>query len=293
MRVVRSRDIKIMALYALLGGSQLLLPGCFELGQPDESSHPTPAEPAEESFTLCLEAVDYLQACGANVTLAFLESCHDAVADEVLNTACGELGDAVTVDVEHGESGSSTVVGSGPLPGMKGLPGWLLCSLGFNFACPQPACIPEVGIAPPSADEPCSEWLRFDGCALCEYYRCREARSQCGEDGYLLGYVGKYCDRFATVAEDKVSDAAGMWLEDVRECLVEELEDLTDDSTSCQEIEAVGIASHSTCYVQAGFCSLGLLDWFQIVHTIDPGDIPLQQVLVTGHACLKSWFGFL
>ena len=54
----------------------------------------------------------------------------------------------------------------------------------------------------------------------------------------------------------------------------------------------MGIASHAACYVQAGFCDLSITDWFAIVHTIDPGDIPFKQIMSTGHMCLQDWFSF-
>ncbi len=70
-----------------------------------------------------------------------------------------------------------------------------------------------------------------------------------------------------------------------------ELEYGTDASSSCEEIEQIGIDSHATCYVDNGFCSLGVGAWFAIVHTIDPFDVPFKQILATGNACIKRWFG--
>ena len=80
-------------------------------------------------------------------------------------------------------------------------------------------------------------------------------------------------------------------MEDVRRCLVEELDAYTDQTDSCETIAEVGVNSHSACYVQAGFCQLSFTDWFAIIHTIDAFDIPFQQILATGHSCLGEWFG--
>lgn len=117
-------------------------------------------------------------------------------------------------------------------------------------------------------------------------------RALCGADAYLKGFVSRYCDRFATVTEPRVSQRAVQWLKGVRQCLVSELEWETDDQPTCAEIERIGIDSHATCYVENGFCELGIGDWFAIVHTIDPFDIPFRQVIVTGNSCLRTWFGF-
>ena len=60
------------------------------------------------------------------------------------------------------------------------------------------------------------EWARYDGCQACNYYRCREQVAQCGEEGYLLGYVGRYCDRFSTVTEPVLSPRGAEWMKKVR-----------------------------------------------------------------------------
>ena len=64
----------------------------------------------------------------------------------------------------------------------------------------------------------------------------------------------------------------------------------SDDSTSCEDIYSEGVESHTTCYVESGFCELSLADWFLIVHTIDPFDVPFRQVITTGNACVRRWF---
>ena len=119
-----------------------------------------------------------------------------------------------------------------------------------------------------------------------------EGESNCGSDGYLVGYVGKYCERFSTITEKRLSPAGARWMSDVRACLIETLHQWTDSTDSCETIERVGVDSHSGCYLQAGFCSLPLTDWFAIVHTIDAFDIPLRQIFATGHGCIRQWFRF-
>ena len=259
---------------------------------PVETTTPSTQAPATVSASPCTAAEAYLQACGAEPSSAFQAQCTDDLAEALLDTGCGELADALAAEgfiapTPQPSSGAPTVA---PVANPSWPGSWLACSLGFNFACPMPACELEAGIEPPSDDEPCIEWLRYEGCGACEYYRCRDKESQCGDDGYLLGYVGTYCDRFSRVTEPKASPEAAAWLEEVRACLVTTLENATDETSSCEEIEQIGIDSHAACYVQAGFCDLSLGDWFQVVHTIDPGDVPFQQILATGQLCLQSWF---
>ncbi len=259
---------------------------------PSESMVAPSADESALSIAPCTAAASYLEACGGTASSAFEAQCTDELAQALLNMGCGELAEALE---QEGLIPPAAQTPSAPptlAPGYT--PNWpgssLACALGFSFACPVPECTLDEGIEAPTEGDACIEWMRFKGCGACEYYRCREAQSQCGEDGYLQAYVGPYCDRFSRVTEAKASPAAAAWLEEVRACLITTLDNATDETSSCEEIETIGIASHATCYVQSGFCELGLSGWFHIVHTIDPGDVPFQQILATGQLCLQSWF---
>ena len=138
----------------------------------------------------------------------------------------------------------------------------------------------------------CIDYLNASDCRSCDYYRCKEKKHKCGKKGYLIGYVGKYCDRFSNITIPKTSKKAQAWLRKVRECLINEFERSTDLSMTCKEIYKIGTDSHANCYVDNGFCDLSLKDWFDIVHTIDPGDIPFRQMMITGNKCIKDWFRF-
>ena len=256
---------------SLLAFVALVLGGCAEL---------TPVAQHET----CQAALVHMGSCGASLPSFDGLSCDATVADQILDMSCDQLGQLHTMEAFYA---SSEFIPKSRQGGKNGF----LCWLGFNFACPEPTCEPDPSLPAPAEDDPCYLYMQYDGCGLCEYYRCRERSAQCGSDEYLEGFVGRYCDRFATVTEPKVSPRAAQWLHDVRQCLVTELEWNTDDSTSCEDIERVGIDSHATCYVDNGFCELGIGDWFAIVHTIDPFDVPFQQVVVTGNACLRTWFG--
>ena len=238
-----------------------------------------------EDDVRCQAAMDRLVACGATVPSTAGITCDPDRAEALSGASC----DTIVARLDEGIFG--TEAGIIPKSRQGGKNGFA-CWLGFNFACPEPACIPDPSVEPPTDDDPCSAYLAYEGCGACEYYRCREKTAQCGDDAYLKGFVGKYCDRFATVTEPRVSDRAAQWLSDVRQCLVTELDRYTDEASSCEEIRQVGIDSHASCYVENGFCDLNIADWFAIVHTIDPFDVPFKQVLVTGNACLRQWFGW-
>ncbi len=238
-----------------------------------------------ETGDLCAAAEYKLAQCGAAGIAGEFSGCSDAMAEQVLNADCSEMPQVLNQVEADAPAGFR-------LKGSRGhRRGGLACRLGFMTECPQEICEPDEEIEPPESDDPCIEWTRYDGCAACEYYRCRERESQCGEDAYLAGFVGKYCDRFSTVTEKRLSEAGSLWMQDVRHCLIEVLDAETDGNDSCETIERVGIDSHTECYLQAGFCDLGFTDWFAIVHTIDAFDIPFRQLLTTGHGCLRQWFG--
>ena len=249
----------------------VLFVGCAELVPLDSNAN-------------CQAAMARLDACGAQVPSSIGIHCDPMMAQQLLNTSCDEMGQLLAMGAFEG---SADFIPKSRQGGKNSFACWL----GFNFACPEPACEPDPSVPAPSEDDPCYVYMQYDDCGLCEYYRCRERSAQCGSDAYLEGFVGRYCDRFATVTEPRVSPRAARWLQDVRQCLVSELEWNTDEQTSCEEIEQVGIDSHAYCYVENGFCDLGIGDWFAIVHTIDPFDVPFKQVLVTGNECLRTWFG--
>lgn len=129
--------------------------------------------------------------------------------------------------------------------------------------------------------------LGYEGCGACEYYACREAEAQCGEDGYLMGFAHKYCNRYRLVTEQRISSAGQTWFRRVRRCLIEELE--ASAATTCEEIERAGLGSHPLCYAETGFCDLPVADWVGVLNTVDPGDLPLREVLMSAHSCLREW----
>ncbi len=235
----------------------------------------------------CERVAARLLECGAVIESSAELNCTPELASEVEAADCATLAAGFSSAAGMGDDGLYLKSGGR----RRGRGRSLACRLGFLASCPEPLCEAPAEFDPPGPEEPCVEWARYDGCQACNYYRCREQVAQCGEEGYLLGYVGRYCDRFSTVTEPVLSPRGAEWMKKVRRCLIDELEAGTSADSSCEEIAEVGVESHATCYVQAGFCSLSLTDWFAIVHTIDTFDIPFRQILATGHGCLRGWFG--
>ncbi len=246
----------------------LALAAALAAGCSDATEAPAERDP-------CQAAAAHLSGCAEGLPVIEWAGCDPVEAERVLATPCGTVNAALAdpkADVGNGVARFA-------------------CRLGYFAACEVPACEDDTAAEPPAADAPCAEWLRYDGCGVCEYYRCRDARQPCGDDGYLLGYVGKYCNRFASVTEPRVSPAANAWLKRVRRCLVTWLEDNVPYDATCERVDREGTDSHAECYVETGFCDLSPLDWFGIVQSIDPGDLPLRVLLSTAHGCIADWFG--
>lgn len=122
------------------------------------------------------------------------------------------------------------------------------------------------------------------------FYRCAEQTLSCGPDGYLLGYGTRYAERFYRSTRPWMSSAGKRWLDATLVCLQEKLRERIDASTSCDDVRTIAFDSHPECYVESGFCSLPLTDWFAVAATIDGRDWlsrdALRQVTTTARACL-------
>jgi len=163
------------------------------------------------------------------------------------------------------------------------------CRMGPLSACKVSQCLDNEGLDLPEESASCSDWQAFKGCASCNYYDCRERVHQCGASGYLQEYGGRYCRRFAQVTEPLASDEGAAWLNRVRGCLINYLENEIPYDADCETVERLGFDSHALCYIETGFCDLAPTDWFKIMQTVDPSDFPLRSILQTGFGCLKEW----
>lgn len=99
----------------------------------------------------------------------------------------------------------------------------------------------------------------------CDFYdRCLEAKNQCGNDGYPLGYGLKFCRKFSAM---ELSAEGERWITATMACLQEQLVDLAETKTDCGTIQTKAFESHVQCYLDHGFCGLPLSDQVEIAGT--------------------------
>lgn len=159
-------------------------------------------------------------------------------------------------------------------------------------------CVPEQCRA--DADTPdfanCADYLALDvdDCDRCRYYACREAArtDSCGPGGYYLGYALKYCQRLSGRVAAKMSPQGKRWLDEVRRCLPEHMEEHVSDEATCRDVSDHGISSHRDCFLEAGVCDLPMGDWFSFSIAMDLWDAELYEVpLDTTWGCFQHWLG--
>jgi|MDSW01.2.fsa_nt_gb hypothetical protein len=247
--------------------SSLEVPNSTEMSEETVSS----MEPATQS-ELCEAASMHMQNCfQMDAPVAGLnKSCDPEMAQWITEASCEEL------------------QGVTPMHGWFGFFDWFeqtACNLGWAYYCKPEGCTQAEPL------QECSEYRAFDDCQMCEMYSCLEAQNglNCGDRGYFRGYGQKYCARFSAITGEFMSDAGRQWLANVRSCLLDEVESLLEDTSSCKDIRQGAFDSHPGCYVQSGLCSLPPSDWGHIVATISPWDNDLKQVILSGAGCLQEW----
>lgn len=115
------------------------------------------------------------------------------------------------------------------------------------------------------------------------WYSCVDQRVQdgegCGADGYLLGFGGKYAERYMVDVRPELSEAGQAFLDGVLVCLQEGLAAGMSDDPTCAEIETAGFGAHAPCYAANGFCDLPIEDVARIAAAIDAEDqgVPAEQ----------------
>ncbi len=251
----------------VLSAALILLGGCTD----SAAENPVANSP-------CQAAADHLAACVGQDPAPETANCDPAETERIAQLPCDQLVGGLE-DAKADRLGIRATA----------------CRWGVFRYCTAPTCDP-IGDEPAAVltsmpeGSACLDSVRdLEGCGVCEYYACQEARWQCGDTGYLLGFAQKYCLRYRLVAQPRMSVAAQAWLNRVRRCLVVGLEAF--EGENCEALETFGIESHPTCYVSTGFCELKVRDWLGVLATIDPRDLTAREVLVTGVSCLKQWFG--
>jgi len=231
------------------------------------SQEDTPA--ADEAAQQCAAANDHLAAC-LDQPVQLGDDCDVDAASVLLDQDCAALRDPGKADFFAG----------------------FLCSAGVLRHCPAPMCEPsDDTLLALEFAETCADLIDLPGCASCDYYLCRDdARMEsCGAAGYYAGFGHAYCDRFTVDSQPRMSEAGQRWIDDVRTCLQRALEDIDDEALSCEDVQELAYATHPDCYVQAGFCELGLSDAWTVVNTVDLHDLGLRQALETGVSCFGEF----
>ena len=222
------------------------------------------------SEDICISAQQHISSC-LNIQETSLGECNEDAAETLLSMSCEDLEFANNEQKSDGDS-------------------WLdrlHCKIGVLHFCPVKMCEEEK-----VKGSSCINALQKTDCGQCSYYECLEEKAQCGKDGYLMNFVGKYCNRFTQVTYPRLSVFGKVWLEGVRECLINNMENGYYDGESCEEIEERGIEDHISCYVDTGICSLPVSDWLNILGTIPPNEIPLRQAIIVGNKCIKNFLNF-
>lgn len=116
-----------------------------------------------------------------------------------------------------------------------------------------------------------------------EFYQCLDDHTNdgdgCGQEGYALGFGGRYAVRFWDVTRPAASPELATWLGEVGSCLQQALAEVVTTDMSCDEVREVGFGTHAACYLDTGFCALTLEDQLAVLGTIDEADQGLPEVL--------------
>ena len=146
----------------------------------------------------------------------------------------------------------------------------------------------------PQCEEPataeCSSYIDRDDCSQCNYYLCRDqaAPASCGSDGYYQGFGFQYCQRYMQVTAPLMSDAGQKFIKGTRRCLITAMDSQIATDESCDAVKEQAYDTHPQCYVDNGFCQLGLIDIALVVASIAPQDLSFKQILSTALSCLQK-----
>lgn len=223
------------------------------------------SEPTAER-DVCLEVSEHVAACTGTPSPAPAD-CDAEAAAELLDQSCQEI-----------DAGKADIFADA------------LCAVGLLRHCPVPECSDALPASHDFTDDDCAALIELEGCAACDYYRCREAQSvgQCGNDGYYQGFGARYCVRYAQTTEPKMTPEGQLWSASSRRCLIESLDANVVDSPVCEALVEAGYATHAACYRETRFCDLPLSDVRRVVSTIDVEDVDLREALEVGLDCLHD-----
>ena len=105
---------------------------------------------------VCLAASQHVSECAGLPVANEVTVCDVELARTTLEQNCEQLAVAI-----------SSPKADNPLSA-------LACRLGFYSACTPTGCNDDEGLGWLEDDASCEQWQAYEGCAACEYYRCRE-----------------------------------------------------------------------------------------------------------------------
>ena len=76
----------------------------------------------------------------------------------------------------------------------------------------------------------------------CEYYSCISNTKHCSDSSYPVSFGKKYCLRYENQM-NRFSEAGKTWIEEVRKCLIRDMETFADD-LSCSQIRKRAFKGH-------------------------------------------------
>lgn len=100
----------------------------------------------------------------------------------------------------------------------------------------------------------------------CEFYKCESERMGCSKKDYLIKFGHKFCQKYLTNQEE-YSVEGERFLIRVRECLQREIRNhnFVKEKQTCSQVEEFAFETHAPCYVESGFCQLGLKDRNRVI----------------------------
>lgn len=134
----------------------------------------------------------------------------------------------------------------------------------------------------------------------CTFYpTCLESHYHCGASGYPLAYGYKICERFLA-HKSELTPEGQKWMFAVMLCLQQKLVPLVNGSMeniSCEELKHYAYSTHPECYVETGFCGLGVRDWMAVVRILKLRTVfgswdAVNDVIETVGACLGVRLGY-
>lgn len=96
----------------------------------------------------------------------------------------------------------------------------------------------------------------------CEIYLDLEEKKHCSQNvedysGYLINVGYSYCRQFTAAAKNWDSELR-QFIKLSASCLQKKIIEVFALGYSCKQAEDLAFASHTVCYVESGFCELGI-----------------------------------